>query len=161
MAAFALVEPVLEGDDLNPTKFINAVVAAVTPQELKNKNANLNDDLVKYQEDNVTEGMLVETPNTNTKKYRAGNPYSRISATAEGNMCWFASFLTAVSDTYGMYNLDDRLTITRNFREYCKQHVDEIKGAFPKQFAESSIYKASFDSLAGTLNTRNMELEML
>lgn len=160
-AEFEYVEPVLKGDDLNPTQFINKVVAAVTPQALKNKNTNLNEDSVKYEEDKDTEGMLVENPGTNTKKYRNGDPYVRISATANKNMCWFASFLSAVSDTYAMYNLTDQLVITEAFRTYCKQHVDKIKEAFPKQFAESSVYKPSFDSLAETLSTTNMELEML
>jgi hypothetical protein len=155
---YPLVEPVVDGQgNLDSFKFINQVIAAITPDEMKKTNV----EIVSYEEDTTTDGMLVENPDTNTKKYRQGATYARLSSTAEGNMCWLASFLTAVSDTYNVHTLKDQITLTRAFRTYCLQHVDEIKAAFPKQMAESSIYSTAVAELKGTLETENKELARL
>ena len=71
----------------------------------------------------------------------------RVAVRNDSNLSWFDCFLFQMSEQYRLLRFETQLEIQRAFRGYCKDRIEDIHDAFPKEWSEQFELDASIAQL--------------
>jgi hypothetical protein len=71
----------------------------------------------------------------------------RVAVRNDNTLSWFDCFLFQMSEQYRLLRFETQLKIQRAFRGYCKDRIEDIHDAFPKEWSEQFELDASIAQL--------------